>query len=573
METRQYIVSLKEGIDYNRFWEEMESFTVSVPHIPNRPVDIVNDRTTFDRLCEYALTDSEATLLRQDPRVLGVDIPLEHRNDIVIGFGAVEQQNFTKPSGTQTSIYSTGTNVNWGLIRHSNPTNVYGTGNSTSLNYNYTLDGTGVDVVIMDSGIQADHPEFQYVGNSTSRVQQINWASYVPALSTMGNSYQDNVGHGTQVAGIAVGKTFGWAKGAQIFSIKYATTGGGAALDVLEAIRLWHLSKGPNGRPTVLNMSVLTVYPYTIFGNTPASATNNLLANITSINWQGTTYPGNTNVTSRGVLLNSSNVACLNSIQNGISAVVSSYRVATEGLVSAGIVICKCADNNSYKIDIPGGIDYNNYITVKNYPISNVVYQQGDSFTTTKSIVVGSINVTPYSANQDQRATYSCAGPGVDIYAAGTYIMSAGTSDPAATDYAKQGNYFLNTAFKQYNDNGTSQATPQIAGMAALYIQANPFANNLNPNNCSQVKSWVASSATNTMYSPGTATTYMDFTSTLGGNAGVAYQPIQGVTQVKNNAGQWQPVQAVKVKTATNTWSNVRTVWTKVDLTTWKQIF
>ena len=561
METRRYIVSLKEGIDYDRFWEEMESLTVSVPHIPDRSVDIINDRTTFDRLCEYTLTDDEATLLRQDPRVLGVDIPLEHRNDIVVGVGAVEQQNFTKPSGTQTSIYSTGTNVNWGLIRHSNPTNVYGTGNSTSLNYNYTLDGTGVDVVIMDSGIQADHPEFQYVGNSTSRVQQINWASYVPALSTMGNCYQDNVGHGTQVAGIAVGKTFGWAKGAQIFSIKYFGTGAGATLDILEAIRLWHLSKGPNGRPTVLNMSIITIYPYTLFGTTPTSATNNLLANVSSVTWQGTTYPGNTNVTSRGVLLDSGNVNCLNSITNGISAVVPSYRVATEGLVSAGIVICKCADNNSYKIDIPGGIDYNNYVTVQN--VGNIVYQQGDSFTTTKSIVVGSINVTPYSADLDQRATYSCAGPGVDVYAAGTNIMSAGTSDPAATDYAKQGNYFLNTSFKQFNDNGTSQATPQVTGMAALYMQAKPFANNLNSNNYSQVKSWITSGATSTMYSPGNATTYMNFTSTLSGNAIIAYQPIQGLAQVKNSAGQWQPVQSIKVKTAANTWDTVNRAWTK----------
>ena len=520
---KEYIVSLKEGIDYIQFWEEMESRTNGLLAIPDRSVDIINNRTTFDRLCEYALTDNEANLLRQDPRVLGVDIPLENRNDVVVGGGAVEQQNFTKPSGTQTSIYSTGTNVNWGLIRHSNPTNIYGTGNSTTINYNYTLDGTGVDVVIMDSGIQADHPEFQYVGNSTSRVQQINWASYVPALSTMGNCYQDNNGHGTQVAGIVAGKTFGWAKGAQIFSIKFIGTGAGAALDILEAIRLWHLSKGPNGRPTVLNMSIITTYPYTQFGRNPFSATNNLLANITSVTWQGTTYSGNANVTSRGVLLNSSNVACLSSIQNGISAVILSYRVATEGLVSAGIVICKCADNNSYKIDVPGGVDYDNYVTIRN--VGPIVYQQGDSFTTTKSIVVGSINVNSYSTTQDQRATYSCAGPGVDVYAAGTNIMSAGTSAPAATDYAKQGNLFYNSNFKQFNDFGTSQASPQIAGMAALYMQAHPFANNLSPNNCSQVKSWITSSATNTMYSPGNATTYMDFTSTLGGNAIVAYMP------------------------------------------------
>ena len=216
---KTYIVALNKDVDYDQFWAEIEDSTTGLEYIPDRPVVIVNNRGPFLRICEYALTDAEAEKLKQDPRVAGVDIPIEDRNDVSISLMATETQNFTKPSGTQSSTASGGTNVNWGLIRNNNPTNVYGTGNTTSLNYNYVVDGTGVDVVISDTGIQADHPEFQYVGNSTSRVQQINWATYVPALSTMGNCYQDSNGHGTNVCGIATGKTFGWAKGSQIYSI------------------------------------------------------------------------------------------------------------------------------------------------------------------------------------------------------------------------------------------------------------------------------------------------------------------------------------------------------------------
>ena len=38
------------------------------------------------------------------------------------------------------------------------------------------MDGTGVDIVIQDSGLQVDHPEFNDA-NGVSRVQQIDWFS------------------------------------------------------------------------------------------------------------------------------------------------------------------------------------------------------------------------------------------------------------------------------------------------------------------------------------------------------------------------------------------------------------
>lgn len=524
MKTKNYIVALKKGVDFDQFWKEMESRTKDLDHVPDRAVAIADNRNVFQRICQYELTDAEAELLRQDSRVAGVELPVKDRKDIVVMPRAVANENFTKPTGTATAESSGGDNVNWGLIRHNNSTNVYGTELITDLNYWYGLDGSGVDIIITDSGVQADHPEFQYTDYLASRVQQIDWSEYVPALATMSDPYEDPDGHGTQVCGIAAGKTYGWAKNSLIYSL--VVTGPGAAdpIDMFDAIKQWHESKGANGRPTVVNMSWGIVIPYDDFGPDPVTATDNFLANVTSVTYRGVTYPGNVNVTNYGLLLDSSNLDCVNSLANGFPIRYSPYDVALEELIDSGVVVVKAAGNNSYKIDVPTGPDYDNYVTA--YSV-DLAYQQGDSPWAADMITVGSLDAIVYSNALDQKVSYSCAGPGVDVYAAGTNILSAGTSNTSADTYAISNVYFKDNNFRQLNISGTSMASPQVTGIASLYLQNSRPANNLNSNNCSQVKSWITSVSTETMYAPGNTTSYTNFASTLGGNAVVAFQPLQ----------------------------------------------
>ena len=82
---REYNVILKKDIDYDEFWNDMESDTDGGKlYIPNRRVDFTNERPASLRQCWYLLTDEEAEQLKLDERVFDVEIPPEHRNDIVI---------------------------------------------------------------------------------------------------------------------------------------------------------------------------------------------------------------------------------------------------------------------------------------------------------------------------------------------------------------------------------------------------------------------------------------------------------------------------------------------------------
>ena len=57
--------------------------------------------------------------------------------------------------------------------------------------------------------------------SGANRVHEINWADESGISFTQSaNHYRDYDGHGTHCGGTAVGKNFGWATNARIFSVK-----------------------------------------------------------------------------------------------------------------------------------------------------------------------------------------------------------------------------------------------------------------------------------------------------------------------------------------------------------------
>ena len=491
---KQYNVALKAGINYDAFWEDMETETDGLLYIPNRRIEFTNERPASLRQCWYLLTEEEAELLRQDDRVYCVEIPPEFRDDIIIAPSATQTGDFTKTTS------SAGSFLNWGLIRASNPTNVYGTGTTTALNYEYTLDGTGVDVVIQDSGIQVDHPEFtDALGNS--RVQQIDWGAFSGGGFTQNaNHYRDFDGHGTHVAGTAAGKTYGWAKNARIYSVKIAglegSGDGGTGISptfAFDCIKSWHTAKA-GSRPTVVNMS----WGYLTFYNT-----------VTSVTYRGTTYSDASTTGNATYRQTTYGIRNISGAAFGYTHIcntrIASVDVDVQELLDAGVVVCTAAGNRSFKIDTIGGTDYNNTIQTD----TGIKYiHRGSSPHDDDAITVGNSDRVVFSSTLDQKATSSETGPGVDIYAPGTNIISACST---TTRFSSQ-NYYNNASYRQVNISGTSMASPQVAGVSAMILQLNPT---YTP---AQVKSALIAQSTATIYTTGLNNDWSDTRSLQGGS-------------------------------------------------------
>ena len=506
---REYIVSLKKDVDYDEFWHEIENASDSDGFVPARRVEIVDNRDGSLRSCHYSLTDQEAKTLRSDPRVYAVEIPANQRTDITIGFRASQTGNFEK----KTNNNSSGTFLNYGLRRCISEANPYGTGTTVSGDYTYPLDGTGVDVVIMDSGIQVDHPEFTDV-NGVSRVQQINWytaAGGVISGTQSSNFYRDFDGHGTHCAGIAVGKTYGWAKNAQIFSMKLQGLEGpgdsGTGIPDTQAfdlIKLWHLNKpiNPNTgykRPTVVNMS----WGYT------SSFTDITGGVYRTEPWTGTSRRTDYGMIGQPV-----------SGEFRFDTKQLSADIDTEEMLDAGIHICISAGNSSIKIDISGGVDYGNYFSAQRLDDGNIVsidyfYHQGGSPYGDNALIVGSSDSVVFNSTTEQKSTFSNCGKGVTLYAPGSRIMSATST---TNRYSTNEPYYANASFRQLNLDGTSMSAPQVAGFSALMLQLDP---KLTP---AQLKAKIVSDSRTVMYSTNLDNDYTDNRSISDGEPKFLYQ-------------------------------------------------
>lgn len=504
---KEYIVSLNRNVDYDSFWYEMENLSEKDNFVPERRIDIVNNRDGSLRNCHYALTDEEANILRHDPRVYSVEIPPDQRTDIVIGKKGYQYSNFDKPLNSTSG-------VNWGLKRSSSIENLYSTGLSSPDGiYNYILDGTGVDYVIQDSGIEVYHPEFSDA-NGQTRVQLINWYTESGLSGTQSaNHYRDFDGHGTHVAAISVGKTFGWAKNSRIYSLKVRglegtgdTNTGILISDCFDVIKLWHRKKPIDPRtgfkrPTVVNMSWGYFLQY-------------LQSNLSEVNYRGVAYTDSTTVTNASYRWTNYGLVPLFDGTNYLTNIrLNSVDVDVQELIDEGIHVVIAAGNQYHKIDMPGNPDYDNYIVVSGVPR---YYHRGSSPYDDEAFKVGNLDSSVVGSNVEHKAHSSENGPAVDIYAPGSNVISACSNTNAFGAVA----YYQNSSFKQVNLTGTSQASPQIAGMVALYLQMNPSASP------AQVKNWIINkSAVNNLYTTVSNVAYTDTLSLNGGGNRMLYNP------------------------------------------------
>ena len=508
MSEKEYIVSLNKGVNYEAFNQEMIASTGG-GDIPGRSVDVANARPLSQRNTHYMLTEAEATQLSSDARVLAVELRPDLRDDIDLVRTATQTGDFTK------TTLDRGDFVNWGLRRMNTLSNPY-TGPNVTGGYDYTLDGTGVDIVIQDSGVQVDHPDF-YDYNGASRVQQIDWyAASGLAGSQSINHYRDYDGHGTHVAGIAAGLTYGWAKGAKIYALKVSglegssDSGTGIAVsDCFDVIKGWHNNKPVDPatgkkRPTIVNMS----WGY-----------GSYFTGISGGSYRGTPWAGAARRPDYGM------VGTLTASGYRYVTRIASVDVDVQELIDAGVHVVIAAGNSYQKIDVEGGLDYDNYFTRTSTGTTEYYYNRGGSPFSTQAHIVGNIDADIHADGLEQKSASSETGPGVTVYAPGTNIMS--TTSNINRWGANDGPYPSNSSFLITNISGTSMAAPNVAGALALYTQINPGATP------AQGLSFVnANAGVSKIYTTGLDNDYAVERSILGGNNRFAYNKFNSATQM-----------------------------------------
>lgn len=462
----EYIITLKHAQDLDQFYEDMES-TYGDNEIPSRIIECAY-RRPLSRNTHYYLTEAEAHQVSQDSRVESVSRTPSDLGLIITPL--IQTSDFWDKSGTNNSDH-----VNWGLLRgyEQTPRANWGSDGTATVSgtVNLTNIGRDVDVVIIDGHLPADHPEFAVNPDGTggSRINQFNWFQYNSQVrgTAAGNYVYDFLGdassiannnHGCNVGAIAVGNTCGWARGANVYNISpYSGSTANAtgytnySVDLLDYVRVWHQNKPINpktGRknPTICNMS----YGYS--GSYD-------LQTIDEINYQGVSYTrpgGGWTVNDR---INFDLVAASGSNMLFYSR-VASIDADCADMINSGIVLCGAAGNYYMYNDRVGGINYNNYLRAG---LNLSFYMRGPS----PGSADGVINVSAVDSTVTERKVdFSNAGPRTDIFAAGTNIMGAyysgGVTDPR------------NASYQKGKMSGTSQASPQVAGLLACAMETYP---------------------------------------------------------------------------------------------------
>lgn len=474
---REYVVTLHKYEDLNDFYNDMETPGGNL-YIPNRSVDLFL-RRTLSRNTHYMLTEEEAKQLKKDPRVKNVALSVREKN---IQFIANFEQtsNFWNKSSFIDESY-----LSWGLMRTYlgyQPTNW---GFNAANNYSGSVitneEGRNVDVVIADGHFDPNHPEFaaNTDGTGGSRVIRYNWFQLNSVLGLGANSnynYDAPVldtatNHGAAAAGLAVGSKYGWARKANIYNIwPYSTSYGNTTLNItsdtmLDYIRYWHNNKPINPvtgvkNPTVMNNSWGSFYRFYLA---------DFEAGNYSIRYRGIRYSGTfskTDLLSFGIFTNTADEIIVGAEDDDL--INDSISEDIIDAVNDGVILVVAAGNSSFKIDVPGGIDYDNAI-IQTFIISGqqydfyYYYNRGSKpYLNNYTINVGAVG----DDIVDSKATYSCSGPGVNIWAPGTRLMTsyqtAGISDPRNSNY------------KLAKPSGTSFAAPIVTGIIACILETYP---------------------------------------------------------------------------------------------------
>lgn len=435
------VVTVHKGVDIDALMEEICSQGSTTQFVPDRKVEMWNEKQDSLYNFDVVLTRSEAELLKQDPRIIDVRYGSKAENGIILRHNLIDPaRNHSRSTAQNNAHYA------WAIPACMNAANPY-----TTLNYTYshpyTAIGSGVDVVIQDSGIEVGHPEWLAQDGVTSRLQQVNWpqVSGQSGTYTQGPShYTDQYGHGTHCAGTAAGRRYGWARGANIYAIKIFDTDSFGISASFNMIRLWHNTK-LGFVPTIVNMS------WGYF---------NYYSNITGGSYRGTPWTGTTTQSNYGMvetIYNQDQGSYTHPIR------VASVDADITACIDAGIILVAAAGNDTHKMDVSTGLDYNNYYTTSTG--FTRYYHRGSTPNGPSGVIsVGAIQ----AGLNEYKSAFSTCGPGITVYAPGEAVQSA--MPVGATLSSGSVTHPDNASFYIKKIQGTSMAAPQVTGVLACLL-------------------------------------------------------------------------------------------------------